>query len=219
MIPSICRICRQYHRNEHAICTACMALMEPLGPACRSCANPLTHSLPPVCGACSVRPPALDYVFTAYRYTEPLKTLVQAFKYDAALYLTSFLASLMLAAIEDDYPTQCLIPIPLYTARIRARGFNQSALLARYLSSSLQKPYDLQACIKRFATPTQASLPAKERQTNLLDAFEARALPYQHVTLIDDLFTTGATANEVARTLKTQAGVVRVDLWCCARAC
>ena len=214
-----CRICRLYHKQPYAICQACRALLEPLGPACRSCAIPLPQKTPVICGACSVKPPALDCVFTAYRFTEPLRTLIHAFKYEAALYLASFLTQLILEATEDTDPTECLIPIPLHKKRLQNRGFNQAALLAQNLSFHSQKPCILQACSKILPTPAQAGLDAKQRRTNLLDAFQTTRLPYRHVTLIDDLFTTGATANAVAKLLKEQAGVERVDLWCCARAC
>ncbi len=218
-LPALCRICRQYHRHQHAICQACTALLEPLGPACRTCAIPIAQQTPLVCGACLVKPPALDQVLTVYRFTEPLRTLVHAFKYEAALYLTSFLTHLMLQAKEADYATECLIPIPLHAKRLHTRGFNQAAVLAKHLSTEIQKPYVLHQCRKIVSTAAQAGLTAKQRRTNLIQAFQTQPLPYQHVTLIDDLFTTGATANEVAKTLKQHAGVQRVDLWCCARAC
>lgn len=218
VLPALCPICRQYHRNQHAICQACMALLDPLGPACDLCAIPLPQPTPLICGACSVKPPDIDRVFTAYRFTEPLRTLLHAFKYEAALYLTSFLTTLMLEAIEGDYTTQCLIPVPLHSKRLQTRGFNQATILAKQLSMLIQKPYSLYSCNKILPTVAQASLPAKQRRSNLSHAFQAKSLPYQHITLIDDLFTTGATANELARTLK-QTGVQRVDLWCCARTC
>ena len=217
-LPALCRICRQYHRNHHAICQACMALLDPLGPACHLCAIPLPQPTPLICGACSVKPPNIDRVFTAYRFTEPLRTLLHAFKYEAALYLTSFLTTLMLQAVEKDYATECLIPVPLHIKRLQTRGFNQAAILAKHLSMLTHTPYSLYSCSKIIPTAAQASLPAKQRRSNLSHAFQAESLPYQHVTLIDDLFTTGATANELARTLK-HAGVRQVDLWCCARAC
>jgi ComF family protein len=217
-IPVICRICHQYHRHQHAICAACIALFEPLGPACHSCAIPLPQPTPAVCGACSVTPPDLDRVYIAYRFTEPLRTLIHAFKYEAALYLSSVLTQVMLNAIDKDDRSECLIPIPLHNQRLRTRGFNQAAILTKELSRLTNKPYLLQECRKIVPTAAQASLNAQQRRHNLHRAFQTSSLPYQHVTLIDDLFTTGATANEVARTLKQQGGVKRVDLWCCARA-
>ncbi len=218
-IASICLICQQYHRNPYPICQECSALLESLGPACRHCAIPLPQPTPPVCGSCSITSPDLDRVFTAYRFTEPLRTLVHSFKYNAALYLSSFLCQLMLEAKDPENATECLIPIPLHAKRLQTRGFNQAAVLAKHLSKIIQKPYAAQDCAKMIPTLPQAGLNAKQRRTNLKDAFAVKPLPYRHVTLVDDLFTTGATANSVAKILKEQAGVQRVDLWCCARVC
>lgn len=216
-VPTPCRVCRQYHRHTYALCPDCIALIEPLGPSCHTCAAPLPQPEPTFCGACLVHPPALDRVYTAYRFSEPLRTLLHAFKYEAALYLSSFLTHLLLQAKPLDATTECLIPIPLHHTRIRTRGFNHAAILAVQLNQLTHIPYALHACQKIRSTPAQADLNAKERRHNIHQAFQAKPLPYQHVTLIDDLFTTGATANEVAKTLKQQAGVQRVDLWCCAR--
>ena len=216
-LPAFCRICHQYHHNRYAICQDCINLFEPLGLACRSCAKPLPQANPAICEACMRNPPILDRVFIAYRYTEPLRTLLHAFKYDSALYLTSLLSFLILQAVGNQLDTECLIPIPLHKKRIQTRGFNQTALLTQYVGHKLQKPYLLQKCMKIIATPAQAHSNAKQRQTNLLHAFQAKKIPYTHITLIDDLYTTGATANAVAKAFK-QTGVERVDLWCCARA-
>lgn len=218
-LPALCQICGQYHQDKYPICQPCIALLDPLGPACRCCAMPLPQHPPLVCGACLVRPPDIDRVFTAYRFTEPLRTLLHAFKYEAALYLTTFLCDLILSAHDQEDRSECLIPIPLHHRRLRTRGFNQAAVLAQKLSTQLNKPCELQACSKILPTLPQAGLNAKQRRNNLLHAFAAEPLAYQHVTLIDDLYTTGATANAVAKILKQQAGVLTVDLWCCARAC
>ncbi|PJD92964.1 MAG: amidophosphoribosyltransferase [Legionella sp.] len=193
-------------------------MLEPLGPACSFCAEPLPEQNPLICGACCMQRPCVDRVLTSYRFTEPLRTLIHAFKYESALYLSSLLIELMWAAKDPGYTTDCLIPVPLHQKRLQERGFNQAAILAVKLGQKLQKPYELYSCDKILATLPQAGLSAKERKTNLKHAFQARPVPYQHVTLVDDLFTTGSTANEVAKTLKQQ-GVQRVDVWCCARAC
>lgn len=111
----------------------------------------------------------------------------------------------------------CIIPVPIHSQRIKQRGFNQAAVLTQHLAKRLKQPYSLTTCRKRRNTPAQATLDASSRLTNLKGAFEITSTPPQHVILIDDLMTTGATANELAQLLKSQ-GTQRVDLWCCARA-
>ncbi|MDP3705510.1 MAG: ComF family protein [Legionellaceae bacterium] len=177
---------------------------------------PLPDDDDSICGACCLNKPDVDRVITAYRFEEPLRTLLHAFKYREGLYLTSLLTNLMLHAAIDTSNLQCLIPIPLHPKRLQERGFNQAAILAMRLSRILKVPYNLTQCKKIINTIPQAGLSASLRKTNLKNAFQAPSLPYQHVTLIDDILTTGNTANELARTLKQQ-GVKQVDVWCCAR--
>lgn len=216
-LPTICVLCNQYHSYRSAICKQCSDLLTPLGPACQYCALPLpdTHFL--ICGKCCKKKPYFDTVITAYSFEEPLRTLLHEFKYREGLYLSTFLTNLMLHALPSGtYNTECLVPVPMHPKRLRQRGFNQAAELALQLSRQLKLPCELSLCQKRINTASQAGLNAEGRQKNLRHAFQTRPNQYQHVTLIDDLLTTGSTANELARTLKEQ-GVKRVDLWCCAR--
>lgn len=104
----------------------------------------------------------------------------------------------------------------MHPKRLKQRGFNQAVVLAKLLANTLNIPYDYTCCQKTINTAPQASLDGKQRQKNLHNAFNVSSVPYQHVVLIDDLLTTGATANELALTLKKN-GVQRVDIWCCAR--
>ena len=216
-LPAICSLCNQYHPGHHAICTACQDHFRLIGPACYHCALPLPASDFLVCGHCCKEKPAVDQVIAPYAFEEPLRTLLHEFKYQEGLYLGSFLTSLISQALPmTATETECLIPVPMHPKRLRQRGFNQAAELTKKLSRSLTIPYELNHCKKQINTTPQARLNKKERQKNLNQAFHAEPLPYQHITLIDDLLTTGSTVNELARVLKNQ-GVKRVDVWCCAR--
>jgi ComF family protein len=216
-LPSICILCNQFHKNNLAVCAPCIALLSPLGPACHYCAYPLPDSHYLICGRCIKKPPYFDRTLVAYCFEEPLRSLLHRFKYHNGLYLSSFLSHLVIQAIKkEDKTPQCLIPVPMHPKRIRERGFNHAAILTQSLAKKLRIPYDISACQKIINTAPQASLDGEQRQKNLHHAFKTKKIPYQHVALIDDLITTGATANELARTLK-KAGVKQVDLWCCAR--
>ena len=217
-MPALSYLCNRYHTQQHALCASCNDLIEPLGPACEYCATPLPDIKPMICGACCIKRLAVDRVITHYRFAEPLRTLIHAFKYDAALYLRSWLTQLLLDAKPEGYTTECLIPVPLHPTKLRQRGFNQAALLTQTLSHHLKLPHALDGCRKIAVTLPQAGLSAAQRQTNLNRSFQAQPLPYQHITLIDDVYTTGATANSIALLLKKQ-GLKRIDVWCCARTC
>ncbi|KTD73950.1 competence protein ComF [Legionella tucsonensis] len=191
--------------------------MTHLGPACRYCAYPLpdTHLL--VCGRCIKKTPYFDRAFINYVYEEPLRKLLHQFKYHDGLYLGSFLSQLICHSLpKNETMPQCLIPVPMHPQRIKSRGFNQAAVLVRLLAKKLQLPYDLTSCQKILNTEPQASLDGEQRKKNLHHAFKAKKIPWHHVAIVDDLLTTGSTANELAFTLKN-SGVKQVDVWCCAR--
>jgi ComF family protein len=193
-------------------------LFKQIGPACSYCALPLPDENFLVCGLCIKEKPQFDGTITAYVFEEPLRTLLHDFKYKEALYLRSFLAKLMLDALPaQNLQTQCLVPVPLHPKRIRQRGFNQAAELCKLLAKKLKVNCELNLCKKIIHTEAQVTLVSKQRRKNLRQAFQSKPSLYQHITLVDDLMTTGSTANELARAFKQQ-GVERVDLWCCARA-
>lgn len=219
LLPSsICALCHQYHRENRAVCHDCLVFFEPLGPACCSCAEPLPDESFLACGRCCRTKPPIDKTIVAYRFEEPLRTLLHEFKYQEGLYLCALLAGLIQEALPlDAQNTQCLIPIPMHRKRLRQRGFNQAAELAKHLGHILHVPVDSLSCQKIMATPPQAGLSGKERRKNVRNTFRTNPIPYQHVTLIDDLITTGSTAFELASMLKKQ-GILRVDLWCTAKA-
>jgi ComF family protein len=216
-LPSICTLCNQFHKSSLAVCSYCIKYIKPLGSTCRYCAYPLPDEGYLVCGQCIKKPPSFDQALIGYVFEEPLRKLLHQFKYHNGLYLTSFLSQLMLQAIEKhSIAGQCLIPVPMHPQRLKQRGFNQAALLAKYLAKKLNLPYDLKSCQKIINTAPQASLDGEERKKNLRQAFHVKPLSYQHIILIDDLLTTGSTANELAQAIK-KTGVKKVDVWCCAR--
>lgn len=215
-LPSLCVLCNQYHQDTFAVCTACTNLLPLLGPACRHCAMPVGDPCHLVCGTCSNKKPLFDYAFAVWRFEEPLRTLLHAFKYRESLYLRDFLATRMLEVLPIEARPQCLLPIPMHPQRLKQRGFNQAVELAKFLARALHLPSSLWEGQKVVNTVPQVSLSGNQRRKNLHNVFKIKALPYEHITLVDDLLTTGSTANELAKILKKQ-GVARVDVWCCAR--
>lgn len=213
-----CALCRCLHDGPYAVCSFCEAMLPRLGPACTHCATPLANTKQRLCSPCSKKKPALDQVFATYRFEEPLRTLLHDFKYRESLHLTQFLTSIMSNNSNQITQTECLIPVPSHKKRLKQRGFNHAVLLAQHLAKTIQRPCLTSHIQKIIDTPSQAKLDAPERRRNLQQAFRIKPVPYQHVTLVDDLITTGSTANELAAALKAE-GVTRVDLWCIAKTC
>ena len=214
-----CALCRRLHHGKFSVCAFCENTLMPLGPACTHCATPLFGTKALICGHCIKKKPTLDYVFAAYRFEEPLRTLLHDFKYRENLHLGKFLISLMQKSHADEpYQTECLIPVPTHKKRLQKRGFNHTVILAKHLAKQIQRPCLISHIQKIIDTPSQAKLDAAARRRNLQNTFQFKPLSYKHVTLVDDLITTGSTANELAFQLKAQ-GVERVDLWCIAKTC
>ena len=217
VIPSICSLCHHQHKKPTAICEPCTQLLSRLENPCRYCSLELPSEHFPICGECLRTPPTFDRVITHFAFEEPLRTLLHEFKYNQALYLRDFFVDLMLQQFDQDAAlADCIMPIPLHQQRIKQRGFNQAAELAKRLARIVNIPYDAKTVKKIANTLPQVGLNAHERRKNLRQSFTAKPSSYDYVLLIDDLLTTGSTANEVASALKQQ-GVRRVDVWCCAR--
>jgi len=111
---------------------------------------------------------------------------------------------------------QALIPVPISKFKRFRKGYNQTEILASFLSNSLNIKIENQLVTKIRDTTAQAQLNAKERKKNLHAAFSVVNNHYKHLAIVDDVMTTGATAAEIAKVLKA-AGVEKVDLWVLAR--
>ncbi len=212
-----CILCEQYNKQQ-IICKNCYKLLTPIGHACKYCSKPLISKSQNICSECQKEPPAYTKMYTKFQYEEPLKMLIHKFKYHNSLYLTSLLTEIMLKAPINYDEVGLIIPVPLSKNRIRQRGYNQAAILAKSIAKKLKAPYSDNYLRKIIDTPNQVEITGEHRRKNLKNAFIiSPKYNYQTVTIIDDIFTTGSTANEIALTLKAN-GVNKVNVWCCARA-
>jgi len=197
-----------------ALCAACWSELPWLtAPTCVQCAHPL--AAPGVCGRCLADPPHFDAVVAACRYQYPVDGLIQSCKYGGRLATIRALAA-MLDRCRPQH-ADLIVPMPLSPQRLRERGFNQALELARAAVPAAGAPVDAGLCVKTRETPPQTRLPWKERRKNIRGAFVVLGdLAGRHVAVIDDVLTTGATLNELARNLK-RAGAASVTGWVIAR--
>jgi ComF family protein len=161
-----------------------------------------------------------DSASAAVDYTFPWNTLLTRLKFHDGLDLLPALTQLMQTAYTPR-PNELLLPVPLSRQRLRERGFNQAWELTRRLAQAGPAQADPHLLLRVRDTPHQLGLKRKERDVAVRGAFAIDALRRQdiagrNITVVDDVMTTMATANEVARVLK-QAGAARVHLWCFAR--
>lgn len=199
------------------LCAACHAALPWQHAACARCALPLPAEALR-CGSCLKRAPMFDAALAAWRYEEPIASLITRFKYGGDLAAGRVLALGLAERAEPVERPQALVPVPLHWRRLRERGFDQALEIARVLSRSLERPV-LELIERRRATAAQAALSAAERRRNLRAAFAPirGAVVPVHVALIDDVMTTGSTLDAAARVLRA-AGAQRIDAWVLARA-
>ncbi|WP_460926803.1 phosphoribosyltransferase family protein [Pseudomonas sp. MC6] len=219
----VCLLCDEPAEAEMPICVACETDLPWLGEQCITCALPLsTADL--TCGECLLEPPAFEQVVVPWLYGFPVDSLITRFKHNAKWpfghLLADVLGEYLLHRFDEGLPRpDALLPVPLASKRLRQRGFNQAAMLARWLSQSLDLPCEEQVLRRVKETDAQQDLDAKARKRNLLQAFSLNPdaqVKGRHLALIDDVLTTGATAQALARLLMN-AGAARVDVYCLAR--
>jgi ComF family protein len=234
LYPPRCRACaaRITGRDAEYFCSRCWTKIQRIGhPLCVLCGRPFPDAAGDdhTCGGCITRPPHFVQAraWACYPREEseehPLRQAVQKFKYGRKVSLGKPLGRVMargcrefLAACEADL----IIPVPLHPQRLRWRGFNQSALLARQISRIYAVPMDPFLLRRIKETPAQTQLNEEERRRNVRGAFALAAggaIENKSVLLIDDVYTSGATVNECSRTLR-KSGAEQVFVLTLARA-
>lgn len=223
--PDHCLLClASLQQQTQAICTGCLEDLPWLLHSCQSCALPLPAGQK-ICAQCQQSPPAFSRAHCAWRYAMPVNALVAGFKYTKQWPAGRLLSELLAKDLQHQQSEQqltladALIPVPLSAKRLRQRGYNQSLMIARWLADSLKLPV-LHNAVRRIRhTRIQQGLDAKQRQSNMQGAFAVKK-PQQiaglHLALVDDVLTTGATCNALARVLRA-AGARQVDVYCLAR--
>jgi len=174
-----------------------------------------------ICGRCRQHPPRYTHIHATFAYQPPVSDLIKQGKFHGDLSALSVLAELMAAELgQDNGPLpQVLVPVPLTPRRWRERGFNQAAELAVQIGRVLGIPTDLGLCHRvRHAVPQLALKGVAARRRNVRGAFSVRPVAKipDDIAVVDDVFTTGATAAETTRALR-RAGARHVRLWICAR--
>lgn len=179
-------------------------------PFCATCGMPFGFEAPieTVCAACFDLEPAFDLARSAVVYNDASRKLVIDFKYGDRMHaVQTFTPWLMRAGKDLLDGCDAIVPVPLHGRRLWSRRYNQSAELAKMLAKRAQKRCLPSGLIRLRHTVQQKGLSKKERKSNVKNAFAVNGR-YMHelrgkaVLLVDDVFTSGATLNECARTLK-----------------
>ncbi|MDH3637627.1 MAG: ComF family protein [Gammaproteobacteria bacterium] len=215
LYPWRCLVCGVTSDQDYGLCAGCERSLPAMDTACPRCGRATTAALR--CGACLRDPPVFDQSLAAFRYSVPLSSLIQALKYRHQIGVAPTLGHLLARTLRPRITImpEAIVPVPLHRRRLRRRGFNQALELARPVA--LQTGVPIRFALRERDTPPQAELAPQDRRRNVRAAFRPpRHMQVRHVAIVDDVMTTGATANELARALK-DGGAKHIQVWVLAR--
>ncbi len=219
-LPDTCVVCQQAVQTSarHRSCPHCWAALPRIINACRHCALPLQRD--DICGQCQQNPLCENSCIAALLYQGVGRELVHKLKYSHGLREGHTLANAMLEAISLRYSNQplpqAIIPVPLTYWRQVRRGFNQAAWLSHLLSRALDLPVLIRHIHRRPGTAQHKKNRAARLQLPDNSFCISKPIPWQHVAVVDDVLTTGATVTGLTNHLR-RAGACKVDIWCATR--
>ena len=202
--------------GESGLCQGCFdSLPFAIGERCPVCAVSTPGATQ--CGRCLKHPPAYDRVVVALDYVSPVDFLIADLKYSRKLAAARALAYPLARRLEQEPYPDIVLPMPIAVSRLRERGFNQASEIARHASSGFGIRICERIVRRSVARQSQTALPWRDRARNVRGAFDCESdLDGKTIAVVDDVITTGATLNELARTLKS-AGADKVIGWIAAR--
>ncbi len=221
-LPPRCPGCGAVTADPHLFCVDCWAGLHFLGdPCCDRCGLPFDFAVAgeSLCAGCAASPPDFDRARAAIAYGEVARRVALRLKYGGRPSIAETMARMMERHL--DAPDALLVPVPLHRWRIWKRGYNQAALIAIGLASRRGGTLALDVVKRTRATPPLRNMNPAERARTVRGAFEVPAnrrdaIRGRTIVLVDDIFTTGATAGSCARALR-KAGASRIELLCWAR--
>jgi ComF family protein len=223
-LPPRCPACGTIVSDPHRFCVDCWAGLGFLGePCCARCGLPFAYGDADgaECGRCLAEPPPFDRLRAAVAYDATARKVVLKLKYSGRPGVAETLANLIARHLQPEDGEALLVPVPLHRWRLWRRGYNQSALLAAALTrrSGVATAPDLLRRTRH--TRPLRGLGRRERAETVRGAFAlapsaADRVRGRRIILVDDVFTSGATASACARVLKN-AGALRIEVLCWAR--
>ncbi|MDD2586996.1 MAG: ComF family protein [Syntrophomonadaceae bacterium] len=219
-----CSICREPGRfsTRRPWCPTCqetMVNMQNYLPVCIKCGKYLERG-GKRCMDCQQNPPEFDIARSVGPYEQSYRIAIKVLKFMRRRHLAVKMGDMMATVVIEEpafMPVDVIVPVPISAGNLKLRGFNQTELLGRQISKTIKVKMEPNLLYRIKETPSQRELTRAAREKNLLHAFKVRdasKVAGKHILLVDDVYTTGSTSKECARTLRDSgAEKVAVITW------
>jgi len=231
ILTDVCCLCDTQGISGLDLCHECHKSLPHNHFCCSRCAVPVLFATPDdecirLCGRCLSASGDIDEAIIPYLYRPPVDFMIKRLKFSEENKFSRLLGDLLSDAIESHYTDKSrqdfpdvVLPVPVHRQRLLERGFNQAEQIARTVTDRFGLRADTTSIARSVLKLPQSSLSAAQREANIRRAFEVRQpdnIRGKHVAIVDDVYTTGATARSVSRRLKS-AGARRISMWAVAR--
>lgn len=203
--PETCIVCRNVCDNKGYVCEKCKDVPEYISTTsrCRTCLSYIHTAHNDVCGNCLTEKPRYSRLISCIKYKDAMADSIKKFKFNNRPDLHIGFSKLACEVLEREGAAfDTVIPVPLSKKSLKKRGYNQSALIAKYVADYFNAEYHDDLLVKIKETKKQSNLKLPERRKNIKGAFAVsnkNKLYGRSVLLVDDIYTTGCTMREAAK--------------------
>ena len=207
LFPRRCPVCDEPVKIGQLICPECQNAFKLLnGQICMKCGKKIDDEKNEYCHDCAKKKHYFERGRALFEYSY-INRSIYRFKYSGRQEYADYYAYMIakhLGPVILSWKPEMIIPVPLHKSKLRIRGYNQSALIAKELSKLLNIPYCEKTVIRKRKTVPMKELNGGERQINLKNAFNIGNydVKLKKIVIVDDIYTTGCTIDEIAKILK-----------------